>query len=877
MTTADQLAIIDQWLQDESESAKVIGEAELIDQDSTRKTRLISIVEKGNTSALFVFQSHNYPPESSSDLSLQVVLPIDLHFRCAIEPSDNSQNNIILKIEGAGHIKLIFDMLPGLHTQNLVGEIFRLTEVNESTKYLQGLSLDGNMPWIHKYDDTKDGNEPSTIKEDLPSFLSPELNINRRDIAMGKTPIDINKRESIVHHEMSLKEDKFTDLREFTIFSGTWNVNDQLPPTDGSMSDWLAGDIEPPDIYVVGFQELDLSKEAFVFNECPKEDIWDDAVTSTLNSNAKFTKVKLVRLVGIMIIVYIKEEYYKYVSNVSAETVGTGIMGKLGNKGGVSIRLDFHNTSICFVNSHLAAFTNQTERRNQDFHSIMDRTLFSLKQSSITINEHDMIYWIGDLNYRINDSDIDSYYVRELLKVPKNNLKVLLEKDQLLQQMTLKKVFVDFKEGEILFPPTYKYDLGTDDWDTSEKARTPSWTDRVLWRGNNISQKRYSSHMSCRISDHKPVSSVFTAGIKVVDQVKYRKIYEDAMKKIDKLENEFLPQVSVDTTEIIFDTVRFHEPMSRVLVIANTGQVPVQFEFIKKLNEAAISRPWMNVKPSSGFISPGNKQDIVVEVSVDKTTASPLNLGSDKLYDILVLHLVNGKDIFVTVSGTYIRSCFGGSINALVRLTTPISELSVGKIVELEESSDSFENKSMNENYYYVPKELWFLCDLITSMSFKTEQLFLLPGVDSQIIVLRDWLDTGLPISKPKVSIHSAAEALLLFLESLREPVIPYHMHSVCMDSAHNFLLCKQLVAQLPPYHSHVFTYMCAFLKEVIHYSPYNGMDPKILTALFASIFLRDPPRSSKEMNIKGHVTQKLLDDKKTKFLNHFLTNNTCE
>jgi hypothetical protein len=43
-------------------------------------------------------------------------------------------------------------------------------------------------------------------------------------------------------------------------------------------------------------------------------------------------------------------------------------------------------------------------------------------------------------------------------------------------------VFKNFLEGDINFAPTYKYDLFSDDYDTSEKCRAPAWTDRVLWK-----------------------------------------------------------------------------------------------------------------------------------------------------------------------------------------------------------------------------------------------------------------------------------------------------------------------------------------------------------------------------------------------------------
>ena len=113
------------------------------------------------------------------------------------------------------------------------------------------------------------------------------------------------------------------------------------------------------------------------------------------------------------------------------------------------------------------------------------------------------------------------------------------------------------------------------------------------------------------------------------------------------------------------------------------------------------------------------------------------------MYDILVLHLVGGKDIFITVSGTYVKSSFGASISALCRMRVPIANLSVKDLVELESHGKGQEQVKDEEEPYPVPRELWFICDLITTLGLEQDNIFMQPGLRSEILALRDWLDTG--------------------------------------------------------------------------------------------------------------------------------------
>ncbi|PNF30047.1 hypothetical protein B7P43_G05343 [Cryptotermes secundus] len=856
-------------------------------QGWVRTSRVLALAEHDSNHALFVFMSSRMPPLLFSDLAIERVLPIDADFRCEIDTDSKHQDGVDVYVNISSHkLKLLFEMVPGIKTSNFVGEIFRAIEV-----FTKRRGPPPEFQWLHKYavgagSLSNSGSGSSWSGMDNPSrglmepgidgvtgqdesltdalLESPEISVPRQSIAKGATPIAA--RESVIKYQMAMKEQHYTYTQVLRVFVGTWNVNGQ-PPTVG-LSEWLAQDPEPPDIYAIGFQELDLSKEAFLFNDTPREEEWQEAVLNGLHKKARYHKVALVRLVGMMLLVFVQEQHAAYVRAVATETVGTGIMGKMGNKGGVGVRFDLHSTSLCFVNSHLAAHVEEYERRNQDYHDICSRMSFTRFLPPKGIKDHDQVYWLGDLNYRI--TELDPWLVKDY--IDKGNYLPLLEYDQLHQQHGLKNVFAGYQEGNVTFRPTYKYDPGSDNWDSSEKNRAPAWCDRVLWKGDGITQITYRSHPELRISDHKPVSSLFDSQIRVIDAVKYRRIHEEVMKKLDKLENEFLPQVMVDNTEVIFDTIHYLESQIRDLIIANTGQVPVTFEFIKKLDDSSYCKDWLNIEPYSGFIMPGEKCDIKLEVFVDKKSAFKLNSGEDKLYDILVLHLEGGKDIFITVTGTYERSCFGSSIEALVFISVPVREIPVGRLMELENAKEV----SSTQDPYPIPKEIWFLVDHLYRHGLKQPHLFEQPGLNSELLQIRNWLDNGSPDPMPG-SIHSVAEALLLLLESTAEPVIPYNLHSICLSAASNYLQCKQIVMQLPEHRKNVFLYLCAFLQEVLCHVNENGLDSKTVATLFGTIFLRDPPRSRGDLSSRARMNQQVLDRKKANFVYHFLVNDQSD
>ena len=76
--------------------------------------------------------------------------------------------------------------------------------------------------------------------------------------------------------------------------------------------------------------------------------------------------------------IYVKACHEEYISQVATASIGTGILGVMGNKGAVAIRFCYKESIFCFVNSHLAADSSMVEKRNQDYRDISSRLDFPI-------------------------------------------------------------------------------------------------------------------------------------------------------------------------------------------------------------------------------------------------------------------------------------------------------------------------------------------------------------------------------------------------------------------------------------------------------------------------------------------------------------------
>ncbi|GAB7362461.1 hypothetical protein MBLNU230_g2783t1 [Neophaeotheca triangularis] len=185
-------------------------------------------------------------------------------------------------------------------------------------------------------------------------------------------------------------------------------------------------------LYVLGLQEVvdvnSFSEAVRPYADPSIADKWKDSVSSALPKGYQFVAEQ--QLIGLLLLIFAAPDVAEEIKSVSTTSVGTGVMGYMGNKGAVTARIVLGETTrLVFINSHLAAGADKAslERRNWDVSQIVSRTRFdpiadSMDLSQNTgeqIGDEDFAFWVGDLNYRLEGIPGDD--VRRILMLHTRN------------------------------------------------------------------------------------------------------------------------------------------------------------------------------------------------------------------------------------------------------------------------------------------------------------------------------------------------------------------------------------------------------------------------------------------------------------------------
>lgn len=362
---------------------------------------------------------------------------------------------------------------------------------------------------------------------------------------------------------------------------------------DVGLEDWiLPGSQGPADIYAIGFQEIvDLNVMNVGLNSAntiQKAEFWQRAITDCLlRTGSRYQLVAEKFLVGILLFIFVKEPLVPFVTDIRTTTVAVGIMGVMGNKGGALIRLSVYDSTVCIVCSHLAAHRENVAGRNSDFKTIYEKAVFasvtkddtggfSQQQDAgavtmpsqgaaryldkdLTVDRHDLIFWLGDLNYRIDDSlSTEEVFAR----IESGDLESLRIKDQLNIERRHRRVFQGFEEGILNFAPTYKYQPGTDGYERrpEKKLRAPAWCDRILWKKTANKEEvilqdyRRSSLMP---SDHKPVSARFQLSVRRVVAANETTVFNGLQSLLNKHASKAPPAVEITGLKVALGRIGF--------------------------------------------------------------------------------------------------------------------------------------------------------------------------------------------------------------------------------------------------------------------------------------------------------------------------------
>ena len=590
-------------------------------------------------------------------------------------------------------------------------------------------------------------------------------------------------------------ERKFRNYTDMTLFVSTWNIDQKLPPAD------LAELIEAPnkqyDLYVFNCQEIDMTAECIFRGKSPaKAEQWDTALLQAVSQNESYTKIASRQLGTCYMAAFVKAKMADRVTEVATGSISYGKMG-FYNKTSVGVRMAIDDSQFCFICSHLSHGNKNVERRNYEFWKIQDELTFETADGEVHVLDHDAVIWCGDFNYRLTIPDPES---RRRFK----EREYLLKHDQLIDAHKNKKAFVGYEEGTITFTPTYKYDRGKMEIDTSSKQRGPAWCDRVMFRTQGsdtlLKLKEYDARHSLMMSDHHPVYAIFDIKPWTTNVAIAQKMYEETQVRMKSL----LWSAKLLADSVDFGDVRFGVQKTKTVALRNDGQVPVLFSFQKP-------PVWLKIEPMQGQVAQNQTIEIAISVLIDQRTQKVEPVISRVLFGKLELVFPEERPrMSICVTGNYIISPVGMPLSFLMRLDRPLGEVNAEFLEPTTPDNVNSAPICQLQSCVDVPSEIFMLVDELLKTG-QDRQLFLKTGKSEEVMGIFEDLRVRRNL-QGRYDCHSVAEALLTFLDCLYEPLIP---EPICKEWAKRPVQLSVIFKNLPAENVKTLNYITQFVNHL--------------------------------------------------------------
>ncbi|KAJ4423276.1 hypothetical protein N0V82_002003 [Gnomoniopsis sp. IMI 355080] len=373
--------------------------------------------------------------------------------------------------------------------------------------------------------------------------------------------------------------------------------------------------------------------------------------------------------------------------------------------------------------------------------------------------------------------------------------------------------------------PESKPGLDYDEYDEAGDDADPAGNESGAEEPLNLDI--YTSHQRITSSDHKPVVALFTLNFDAVVPELKAEVLAEVARELDRAENEGRPSITIafegsqsGDDLVDFGKLKFLDKREAHLTLANTGRVPASITFVDRPsiedtgNDASTIPQWLSTSlvgnelsdtngPNLGKVvtlEPGETVNAYLHVLVDRPSqARMLNQGCERLEEVLVLRVADGRDHFLPVRAVWTPTCIGRSIDELIRVPD-------GGIRDFVTSSSVMKGGKYPGAiplgagiHRSAPKELFKLIEaleVLTDRTMADEQMlgsytipndkhgwpfedFVAGSHDHLLSSVIDILDTDRPIAdafppetNPCERLETVAEVLLLFLQGLTDGVI---------------------------------------------------------------------------------------------------------